>query len=98
MLNCRIVDNPAWFHNYKIPKACFLPMTFLSTLGYYVDLIEKHKAEGKKIFADGQRELVRGEVYPHKKWGEDVEVLYGAITGRYGNHWIGMAVDLKKEQ
>ncbi|KAL0702298.1 hypothetical protein Bca4012_058420 [Brassica carinata] len=96
MLNCKIVDNPAWFHNYKIPKACFLPMTFLSTLGYYVDLIEKRKAEGKKIFADGQRELVRGEIYPHKKWGEDVEVLYGAITGRYGNHWIGMAVDLKK--
>ncbi|KAG2322854.1 hypothetical protein Bca52824_016067 [Brassica carinata] len=97
MLNCRIVDNPAWFHNYKIPKACFLPMTFLSTLGYYVDLIEKHKAEGKKIFADGQRELVRGEVYLHKKWGEDVEVLYGAITGRYGNHWIVLLPALMME-
>ncbi|KAL0721970.1 hypothetical protein Bca4012_036569 [Brassica carinata] len=97
MLNCRIVDNPAWFHNYKIPKACFLPMTFLSTLGYYVDLIEKRKAEGKKIFADGQRELVRGEIYPHTKWGEDVEVLYGAITGRYGNHWIVLLPALMME-
>ncbi|KAG2328717.1 hypothetical protein Bca52824_011445 [Brassica carinata] len=96
MLNCRRNENASWFHNNKIPKAYFLPTTFFPTLGYYIDLIEKRPAEGKKIFADGQRELVRGKIYPKKKWGEDVEVLYGVIPGRYGKHLIGMAVDLKK--
>nr|VDC76579.1 unnamed protein product [Brassica rapa] len=32
MLNCRRNENAAWFHNYKIPKACFLPMEFLHCL------------------------------------------------------------------
>lgn len=96
MLNCRRNENAAWFHNNKIPKACFLPTTFLPTLAYYIDLIDQRRAEGKNIFADGQKELVRGEIYPGKKWGEDVEVLYGVIVGRYGKHLIGMAIDLKK--
>ncbi|KAL0702617.1 hypothetical protein Bca4012_058739 [Brassica carinata] len=72
MLNCRRNENAAWFHNNKIPKAYFLPTTFFPTLGYYIDLIETRPAEGKKIFADGQTELVRGEIYPKKKWGEDI--------------------------
>ncbi|CAN6988822.1 unnamed protein product [Brassica rapa subsp. trilocularis] len=32
MLNYRRNENDAWFHNYKIPKACFLPMEFLHCL------------------------------------------------------------------
>ncbi|KAL0733982.1 hypothetical protein Bca4012_010192 [Brassica carinata] len=98
MLNCRRNENAAWFHNNKILKAYFLPTTFFLTLGYYIDLIETCPAEGKKIFADGQTELVRGEIDQKKKWGggEDVDVLYGVIVGRYGKHLIGMAVDLKK--
>ncbi|KAG2323230.1 hypothetical protein Bca52824_016443 [Brassica carinata] len=58
MLNCRRNENAAWFHNNKIPKAYFLPTTFFPTLGYYIDLIETRPAEGKKIFADGQTELI----------------------------------------
>ncbi|KAL0716231.1 hypothetical protein Bca4012_065553 [Brassica carinata] len=40
MLNCRRNENAPWFHNYKIPKACFLPMEFLHSLLFH-DLIYK---------------------------------------------------------
>ncbi|KAF8109226.1 hypothetical protein N665_0100s0015 [Sinapis alba] len=30
-----------------------------------------------------------------KKWGKDVEVIYGAMPGISSKHWIGMTIHLK---
>ncbi|KAG2299152.1 hypothetical protein Bca52824_035624 [Brassica carinata] len=87
MLNCRRNENDVWFHNNKVSKAYFLPTTFFPTLGYYIDLIDKRPAE---------ENLLEGKSIQRRNGGEDVEVLYGVIPGRYGKHLIGMAVDLKK--
>lgn len=96
MLNCRRKEQAPWFHNYKIQKACFLPMDFLQNLWYYKVCFGEPQEEDKQIFANGQRELVRGETYPNKKWEEDVEVLYGVMRGMNSKRWIGMAIHLKK--
>ncbi|KAF8100703.1 hypothetical protein N665_0218s0041 [Sinapis alba] len=55
----------------------------------------RRKIKGKKIFAKVLKELARGEEYPKKKWGKDVEVIYGAIPGISSKHWIGMVIHLK---
>ncbi|XP_033129542.1 DUF724 domain-containing protein 6-like [Brassica rapa] len=49
MLNCRRNENAAWFHNYKIPKACFLPMEFLHCLLSDDLAYKKEKVKGKKF-------------------------------------------------
>lgn len=95
MLNCKRNENAPWFHNYKIPKACFLPIEFLASLFTHDVVYKKKQVTGQKIFVDFLKEVVKGEIYPKKKWGEDVEVVYGAIRGKKGNHWIGMAIHLK---
>ncbi|KAG2314742.1 hypothetical protein Bca52824_017864 [Brassica carinata] len=61
MLNCRRNENAPWFHNYKIPKACFLPMEFLHSLLFHDLIYKKQQVKEKK-----------------------------------SNHWIGMAIHLKK--
>ncbi|WZZ73677.1 hypothetical protein YC2023_085047 [Brassica napus] len=82
MLNCRRNENAAWFHNYKIPKACFLPMEFLHCLLSHDLAYKKEKVKGKKIFNDLFKDIVRGKVYLEKTWGEDVDVVYGITLGK----------------
>ncbi|XP_048597007.1 uncharacterized protein LOC106440399 isoform X4 [Brassica napus] len=98
MLNCRRNENAAWFHNYKIPKACFLPMEFLHCLLSDDLAYKKEKVKGKKIFNDLFKDTVRGKVYPEKTWGEDVDVVYGITLGKKSNVWIGMEIHLKKKR
>ncbi|XP_022565263.2 uncharacterized protein LOC106431021 [Brassica napus] len=98
MLNCRRNENAAWFHNYKIPKACFLPMEFLHCLLSHDLAYKKEKVKGKKIFNDLFKDIVRGKVYPEKTWGEDVDVVYGITLGKKSNVWIGMEIHLKKKR
>ncbi|XP_033143443.1 DUF724 domain-containing protein 6-like [Brassica rapa] len=98
MLNCRRNENAAWFHNYKIPKACFLPMEFLHCLLSDDLAYKKEKVKGKKIFNDIFKDTVRGKVYPEKTWGEDVDVVYGITLGKKSNVWIGMEIHLKKKR
>ncbi|KAG5383975.1 hypothetical protein IGI04_035445 [Brassica rapa subsp. trilocularis] len=54
-------ENAAWFHNYKIPKACFLPMEFLYFLLSHDLAYKKEKVKGKKIFNDLFKDIVRGK-------------------------------------
>ncbi|CAF2088345.1 unnamed protein product [Brassica napus] len=98
MLNCRRNENAAWFHNYKIPKACFLPMEFLHCLLSDDLAYKKEKVKGKKIFNDLFKDTVRGKVYLEKTWGEDVDVVYGITLGKKSNVWIGMEIHLKKKR
>ncbi|WZZ45888.1 hypothetical protein YC2023_042147 [Brassica napus] len=98
MLNCRRNENATWFHNYKIPKACFLPMEFLHCLLSHDLAYKKEKVKGKKIFNDLFKDIVRGKVYPEKTWGEDVDVVYGITLGKKSNVWIGMEIHLKKKR
>lgn len=67
MLNCRRNKQAAWFHNY--PKMCFLPIEFLPNSWYYILFYKKPQEKCNKVFSKGQRELVRGEIYPNKKLG-----------------------------
>ncbi|CAN6929777.1 unnamed protein product [Brassica oleracea] len=98
MLNCRRNENATWFHNYKIPKACFLPMEFLHCLLSHDLDYKKEKVKGKKIFNDLFKDIVRGKVYPEKTWGEDVDVVYGITLGKKSNVWIEMEIHLKKKR
>ncbi|KAG5384246.1 hypothetical protein IGI04_035716, partial [Brassica rapa subsp. trilocularis] len=98
MLNCRRNENAPWFHNYKIPKACFLPMEFLHCLLSHDLAYKKEKVKGKKIFNDLFKDIVRGKVYPEKTWGKDVDVVYGITLGKKSNVWIGMEIHLKKKR
>ncbi|WZZ80056.1 hypothetical protein YC2023_100628 [Brassica napus] len=98
MLNCRRNENAAWFHNYKIPKACLLPMEFLHCLLSHDLAYKREKVKGKKIFNDLFKDIVRGKVYPEKTWGEDVDVVYGITLGKKSNVWIGMKIHLKKKR
>ncbi|KAL0663418.1 hypothetical protein Bca4012_100255 [Brassica carinata] len=98
MLNYRRNENATWFHNYKIPKACFLPMEFLHCLLSHDLAYKKEKVKGKKIFNDLFKDIVRGKVYPEKTWGEDVDVVYGITLGKKSNVWIGMEIHLKKKR
>ncbi|KAG2277911.1 hypothetical protein Bca52824_060466 [Brassica carinata] len=98
MLNCRRNENAAWFHNYKIPKACFLPMEFLHCSLSHDLAYKKEKVKGKKIFNDLFKDIVRGKVYPEKIWGEDVDVVYEITLGKKSNVWIGMEIHLKKKR
>ncbi|CAF1919085.1 unnamed protein product [Brassica napus] len=98
MLNCRRNENAAWFHNYKILKACFLPMEFLHCLLSHDLAYKKEKVKGKKIFNDLFKDIVREKVYPEKTWGEDVDVVYGITLGKKSNVWIGMEIHLKKKR
>ncbi|WZZ14507.1 hypothetical protein YC2023_107596 [Brassica napus] len=82
VLNCRRNENAPWFHNYKIPKACFLPMEFLHCLLSHDLAYKKEKVKGKKIFNDLFKDIVRGKIYPEKTWGEDVDVVYGITLGK----------------
>nr|VDD00437.1 unnamed protein product [Brassica oleracea] len=51
MLNCRRNENAAWFHNYKIPKACFLPMEFLHCIVSLMIWLTRKKRSKVKRFS-----------------------------------------------
>ncbi|KAL0734507.1 hypothetical protein Bca4012_010717 [Brassica carinata] len=55
-----------------------------------------NKQKVKRYLRMVKENLLEGKSIQRRNGGEDVEVLYGVIPGRYGKHLIGMAVDLKK--
>ncbi|KAF8114908.1 hypothetical protein N665_0032s0039 [Sinapis alba] len=84
MLNCRRVEQATWFQEKKIPKAWFLPVKLFESIGYRYGYL-KAPPKTKKIFAEWEKQIVKGERDPMMKWGEDVE----------SRHWIGMEINLK---
>ncbi|CAN7059646.1 unnamed protein product [Brassica rapa subsp. trilocularis] len=44
MLNCKRVEQGAWFRNNNLPPACFVPVKFLEEVGYAYESVRKpHK-------------------------------------------------------
>ncbi|XP_048633214.1 uncharacterized protein LOC125607315 [Brassica napus] len=44
MLNCKRVEQGAWFRNNNLPAACFVPVKFLEVVGYAYESVRKpHK-------------------------------------------------------
>ncbi|XP_048591401.1 uncharacterized protein LOC125576093 [Brassica napus] len=50
MLNCKRVEQGAWFRNNNLPAACFVPVKFLEVVGYAYESVRKpHKKKTNVI-------------------------------------------------
>nr|VDC88842.1 unnamed protein product [Brassica rapa] len=54
MLNCKRVEQGAWFRNNNLPAACFVPVDFLEVVGYaFMNLSGSHIRKKKKKVIGG---------------------------------------------
>ncbi|CAN7110166.1 unnamed protein product [Brassica rapa subsp. narinosa] len=49
MLNCKRVEQGAWFRNNNLPPACFVPVKFLEEVGYAYESVRKPHKKKKVI-------------------------------------------------
>ena len=49
MLNCKRVEQGAWFRNNNLPAACFVPVDFLEVVGYAYESVRKPHKKKKKV-------------------------------------------------
>ncbi|CAF2131741.1 unnamed protein product [Brassica napus] len=50
MLNCKRVEQGAWFHNNNLPAACFVPVKFLEVVGYAYESVRSHIRKNKRYW------------------------------------------------
>ncbi|CAG7865951.1 unnamed protein product [Brassica rapa] len=94
MLNCKRVEQGAWFRNNNLPAACFVPVDFLEVVGYAYESVRKPHKKKKKLLEGCVGELVKGLIHPKKVWLEDVDVIYGVIEDKLSCHYIGVEIQL----
>ncbi|CAF2042147.1 unnamed protein product [Brassica napus] len=94
MLNCKRVEQGAWFRNNNLPPACFVPVKFLEVVGYAYESVRKPHKKKKKLLEGCVGELVKGLIHPKKVWLEDVDVIYGVIEDKLSCHYIGVEIQL----
>ncbi|CAN7024246.1 unnamed protein product, partial [Brassica rapa subsp. trilocularis] len=94
MLNCKRVEQGAWFRNNNLPAACFVPVKFLEVVGYAYESVRKPHKKKQTLLEGCVGELVKGLIHPKKVWLEDVDVIYGVIEDKLSYHYIGVEIQL----
>lgn len=94
MLNCKRVEQGAWFSNKNLPRACFVPVSFLEMLGNNYDGLKKTLTGEGKILEAHVGDIVRGLIHPNKIWLEDVDVIYSVVHDTKSSHYIGVEIHL----
>ncbi|CAN6998260.1 unnamed protein product [Brassica rapa subsp. trilocularis] len=94
MLNCKRVEQGAWFCNNNLPAACFVPVKFLEVVGYAYESVRKPHKKKQTLLEGCVGELVKGLIHPKKVWLEDVDVIYGVIEDKLSYHYIGVEIQL----
>ncbi|KAG2251589.1 hypothetical protein Bca52824_081725 [Brassica carinata] len=94
MLNCKRVEQGAWFRNNNLPAACFVPVRFLDVVGYAYESVRKPHKKKQTLLEGCVGELVKGLIHPKKVWLEDVDVIYGVIEDKLSYHYIGVEIQL----
>uniref|UniRef100_A0A0D3E5S0 DUF1985 domain-containing protein n=1 Tax=Brassica oleracea var. oleracea TaxID=109376 RepID=A0A0D3E5S0_BRAOL len=89
MLNQKRIEQFSWFSEQGIPKACFVPVQFLETVGYSYENLQKPDRKGINILKGWVGEVVRGLIHPNKMWMQDVDIVYGVVHERLVDHFIG---------
>ncbi|XP_048637515.1 uncharacterized protein LOC111201275 [Brassica napus] len=94
MLNCKRVEQGAWFRNNNLPAACFVPVKFLEVVGYAYESVRKPHKKKQTLLEGCVGELVKGLIHPKKVWLEDVDVIYRVIEDKLSYHYIGVEIQL----
>ncbi|CAN7015376.1 unnamed protein product [Brassica oleracea var. botrytis] len=94
MLNQKRIEQSSWFSEQGIPKACFVPVQFLETVGYCYENLQKPDKKGINILKGWVGEVVRGLIRPNKMWMQDVDIVYGVVHERLVDHFIGVEIHL----
>ncbi|KAL0755825.1 hypothetical protein Bca101_093493 [Brassica carinata] len=94
MLNQKKFEQSSWFSEQGIPKACFVPVQFLETVGYCYENLQKPDKKGINILKGWVGEVVRGLIRPNKMWMQDVDIVYGVVHERLVDHFIGEEIHL----
>ncbi|CAN6924795.1 unnamed protein product [Brassica oleracea] len=94
MLNQKRIEQSSWFNEQGIPKACFVPVQFLETVGYCYENLQKPDKKGINILKGWVGEVVRGLIRPNKMWMQDVDIVYGDVHERLVDHFIGVEIHL----
>ncbi|CAN6861146.1 unnamed protein product [Brassica oleracea] len=94
MLNCKRVEQGAWFRNNNLPAACFVPDRFLEVVGYAYESVRKPHKKKQTLLEGCVGKLVKGLIHPKKVWLEDVDVIYGVIEDKLSYHYIGVEIQL----
>ncbi|WZZ66113.1 hypothetical protein YC2023_077483 [Brassica napus] len=88
------IEQSSWFSEQGIPKACFVPVQFLETVGYSYENLQKPDKKGINILKGWVGEVVRGLIRPNKMWMQDVDIVYGVVHERLVDHFIGVEIHL----
>ncbi|CAF1727627.1 unnamed protein product [Brassica oleracea] len=94
MLNQKRIEQSSWFSEQGIPKACFVPVQFLETVGYSYENLQKPDRKGINILKGWVGEVVRCLIHPNKMWMQDVDIVYGVVHERLVDHFIGVEIHL----
>ncbi|WZZ33658.1 hypothetical protein YC2023_017059 [Brassica napus] len=94
MLNCKRVEQGAWFRNNNLPATCFVPVRFLEVVGYAYESVRKPHKKKQTLLEGCVGKLVKGLIHPKKVWLEDVDVIYGVIEDKLSYHYIGVEIQL----
>ncbi|WZZ88786.1 hypothetical protein YC2023_117365 [Brassica napus] len=94
MLNQKRIEQSSWFSEQGIPKACFVPIQFLETVGYSYENLQKPDKKRINILKGWVGEVVRGLIRPNKMWMQDVDIVYGVVHERLVDHFIGVEIHL----
>ncbi|CAN6974240.1 unnamed protein product [Brassica rapa subsp. trilocularis] len=94
MLNCKRVEQGAWFRNNNLPAACFVPVRFLEVVGYAYESVRKPHKKKQTLLEGCVGEVVKGLIHPKKVWLEDVDVIYVVIEDKLSYHYIGVEIQL----
>ncbi|CAH2046321.1 unnamed protein product [Thlaspi arvense] len=95
MLQKKREEHGAYFNNDKFPRAAFCKTDFFYELLQCHDKFERYRT--KLPFLDSVTNIVKGTVFPHKKWKKDVDVVYGVIKSMVP-HRIGVEINFKSCQ
>ncbi|KAL0770853.1 hypothetical protein Bca101_036004 [Brassica carinata] len=94
MLNQKRIEQSSWFSEQGIPKACFVPVQFLETVGYCYENLQKPDKKRINILKGWVGEVVRGLIRPNKMWMQDVDIVYGVVHERLVDHFIEVEIHL----
>ncbi|CAH2035844.1 unnamed protein product [Thlaspi arvense] len=95
MLQKKREEHGAYFNNDKFPRAAFCKTDFFYELLQCHGKFERYRT--KLPFSDCVTNIVKGTVFPHKKWKTYIDVVYGVIKSMVP-HWIGVEINFKSCQ
>lgn len=83
--------DPTFFRNRRLPRASFFTIEFMRNLADCYSAFKKDK-KGYEFLVE-LTNAVKGEMPPNKKWGEEIDVVYGVIHIKECNQLIGVEIN-----